>query len=447
MRQIASLGSVLLLVVCSMTWSAEPNEEGAKPRAENDRSGSNRFESLFNGRDFEGWQQAGNWRIVEGALYCPKMGDVFDRRKEANRYVAKPIPADCEIVFQWREDSIEREKYNPAFEISYDSMAAAMAAVCNAASGTGFSYHFSGVSIELHTGSLGESLPPGRIQSSGMGYYPPLRDYSKPAGQWNEGRILCKGARIQFWLNDIKVYDLDLEIQKNTNETKGYNSQDWAIDDWIRLKKAGLYLNIIPTCDQQEMAHRVQIRSVAMRPLAATEQLDNGPGAGAGREAAAAGDAAGTRWNWQADPLFGKLPISLDVFPKGSVSIAPPPRFSSLDQPPNLSASRDPAIIHATLLLSNGTIQDSDVKAVFLARYQEKDSIGIAAWQTVSPEKANTLYAQLRRMAEKSNQNRQFWIVGEYVISLTAGKGTSRECYATFEKHIENAARAVAKMR
>ena len=37
----------------------------------------------------------------------------------------------------------------------------------------------------------------------------PDKDLARPAGEWNEGRIVCKDTRIEHWLNGEKVVEID----------------------------------------------------------------------------------------------------------------------------------------------------------------------------------------------------------------------------------------------
>jgi hypothetical protein len=50
------------------------------------------------------------------------------------------------------------------------------------------------------------------LTSSGSLYalYAPTKDVMKPAGEWNEGRILIQGNRVQHFLNGEKVVDVEI---------------------------------------------------------------------------------------------------------------------------------------------------------------------------------------------------------------------------------------------
>ena len=39
----------------------------------------------------------------------------------------------------------------------------------------------------------------------------PSHDATKPVGEWNTGRVICKGTVVQHWLNGKKVVGFDYE--------------------------------------------------------------------------------------------------------------------------------------------------------------------------------------------------------------------------------------------
>jgi hypothetical protein len=50
------------------------------------------------------------------------------------------------------------------------------------------------------------------ITSSGSNYAvnEPVKDVTRPVGQWNEGRIIAKGNHVEHWLNGVKVVDYEV---------------------------------------------------------------------------------------------------------------------------------------------------------------------------------------------------------------------------------------------
>ena len=49
------------------------------------------------------------------------------------------------------------------------------------------------------------------ITSAGSNYAvnEPVKDVTRPVGQWNEGRIIVKGNHVEHWLNGVKVVEYE----------------------------------------------------------------------------------------------------------------------------------------------------------------------------------------------------------------------------------------------
>ncbi len=93
----------------------------------------------------------------------------------------------------------------------------------------------------------------------------PSHDSTRPVGEWNHGRVICKGSVIQHWLNGKKVIDFD------------YSDKKWAFNvDLIRkrgadLKARGANLFL------QDHGDPVWYRGILLRKLPAGEKLDRTP--------------------------------------------------------------------------------------------------------------------------------------------------------------------------
>ena len=122
------------------------------------------------------WKHSGNWKIESGVIAWQGKGGSLV-------YIGKKIPDDFELQFEWKvsERSNSGVYYRPT------------------------QYEYQILDNEAH--------PDGRNpRTSAASLYfcaQPSKDMTKPVGQWNTGRIVCKGTIIQHWLNGEKVIHMD----------------------------------------------------------------------------------------------------------------------------------------------------------------------------------------------------------------------------------------------
>jgi hypothetical protein len=64
------------------------------------------------------------------------------------------------------------------------------------------------------------------MTSAGSNYamHPPVRDVTKPIGEWNEIRLIVRGAHVEHWMNGVKLLEYEL----------------WS-DDWNKRMKASKF--------------------------------------------------------------------------------------------------------------------------------------------------------------------------------------------------------------
>jgi hypothetical protein len=261
-----------IIAVCCFAFFSHPAWAMAdEPNASNGTKGNAQFEPLFNGRDFQGWKQSGNWQIADKAFYCQKV-DGNHGSDDNLHFAAKGLPADCELVFEWRESgkSQDSKRQNPGLGINYN--VGTRGGGGTSTYGAGIDYHVSGIDIRLHTRSVDDTSAIKHKFNSGFVTDWPVKDFSNRIGEWNRSRILCKGSRIQFWLNGKQAFDLDLEKLKAQSGHDGPAVVAFAIDDWIGLRNGGLCLTIVAPYSNEIGAPRVQIRSMAVRRLNAMER-------------------------------------------------------------------------------------------------------------------------------------------------------------------------------
>lgn len=135
------------------------------------------FDLIFSGTDFDGWKQSGNWVIEED-------GSMFRKEKGSDITFQKyKVPDDFEFRFEWKvgEKSNSGVYYRPT-QYEYQILA-------NAGHSNGTNPRSSAASLYFCVA--------------------PSHDATKPAGEWNTAKIVCKGTVIQHWLNGEKVVAFD----------------------------------------------------------------------------------------------------------------------------------------------------------------------------------------------------------------------------------------------
>jgi sugar lactone lactonase YvrE len=139
------------------------------------------FESLFNGQDFTGWRFSGgkedgareapNWKVKDGVIHLTGGGS--PHLATVREY------GDFDLRFEWRG---LRDKYNSGLYIR------------------------SGRKVGANQINLARGAEGGFIGGKAEGARA-VPDLQKPAGQWNEWRVLARGDRVTFWCNGKRAWE------------------------------------------------------------------------------------------------------------------------------------------------------------------------------------------------------------------------------------------------
>ena len=143
------------------------------------------FVSLFDGKSFTGWKHSGNWIIEDGAFYRKASGGSLT-------YTEALVPDDFELRFEWK-----------------------VSKGCN----SGIYYRprqYEYQILDNQNSPYGENPR----QSAGSLFFcmAPSMDATKPFGEWNTGRVKCKGTIIEHWVNGERVLSFDYRDPKWTQQ-------------------------------------------------------------------------------------------------------------------------------------------------------------------------------------------------------------------------------------
>ncbi len=139
------------------------------------------FTSLFDGKTFAGWEHTGNWVIEDDVFYRKEKGGSLT-------YTASTVPDDFELRFDWKvSKGCNSGVYYRPGQVEYQIL------------------------DNMHS-PYGENAR--QAAASIFFCMAPSRDATKPFGEWNTARILCKGTVIEHWLNGERVLSFDYADRK-----------------------------------------------------------------------------------------------------------------------------------------------------------------------------------------------------------------------------------------
>ena len=134
------------------------------------------FVAVFDGKSFDGWQHGGNWVIEDGAFYRKEKGGSLT-------YTAASVPDDFELRFEWKvSKGCNSGIYYRPRQYEYQIL------------------------DNIHS-PYGEN--PRQAAGSLFFCMAPSKDVTKKFGQWNTGRVKCKGPVIEHWINGKRVLSFD----------------------------------------------------------------------------------------------------------------------------------------------------------------------------------------------------------------------------------------------
>ena len=186
------------------------------------------FAALCDGKTFDGWRQNGNWELKDGVFVCVRSGGNLT-------YEVKPLPDDFELRFEWK-----------------------VTKHCN----SGVYYRPGQVEYQV----LDDEHPvygdnPRQSAASVFFCMGPSKRATRPVGEWNTGRILCKGSVIEHWLNEERVLSFD------------YTNPKWSKEVELLRIRGGNLAGRGGKLLLQDHGQEVSFRNLRLRTIPAEETL------------------------------------------------------------------------------------------------------------------------------------------------------------------------------
>lgn len=195
----AAIGlSLVVLLTGGSAMSAEPNTLTPEEKAAG-------WRLLFDGQSLDGWRgfkteaPDEGWHVKDGALGP-------DPRRSRD-IMTKDHFDDFELSFEWK--------------ISPKGNSGVMYRVVEEGSQT----YQSGPEYQVLDNSRGE--PPLERAGALYGLYAPTVDATKPVGEYNQGRIVVQGSKVEHWLNGQKVVEADLASDDFKARVAGTKFRAW----------------------------------------------------------------------------------------------------------------------------------------------------------------------------------------------------------------------------
>jgi hypothetical protein len=202
---------------------------------------------LFDGKTTEGWrgykmkEMPPGWKVIDGALVRTSGGAGGKGAGGGDDIITVEQFDNFELRLEWK--IVDR--------------AGNSGIILRASEDAVTSWH-TGPEMQI----LDNAAYPGRDvrQLAGACYdlYAPVKDASRPRGQWNAVRVLADGRHIEHWLNGVKLLEYEL-----------------GSDDWKARVAKSKFKNMVRFKDPpmkgyiclQDHTARLEFRNIKIRPL------------------------------------------------------------------------------------------------------------------------------------------------------------------------------------
>lgn len=183
---------VALILVATPLLAAAGCRGTPAPQPTGDTQAAAGWEPLFDGRTLAGWRgyrqpaPPAGWRVVDGAI--TRVGPGGDLITDAEF-------ANFELELEWKispggnSGIIYRVVEDSTLDYVWRS---------------GPEYQI------LDNAAHADGRDPLTSAGSDFALYPPVRDVTRPVGEWNQARLVVNGNHVEHWLNGVKLLEYEL---------------------------------------------------------------------------------------------------------------------------------------------------------------------------------------------------------------------------------------------
>ncbi len=225
--------------------AAQPGVQPANRLSDEEKQAGWRL--LFDGKTTEGWRgykmdkMPPGWKVIDGALVRVSGGAGGKGAGGGDDIVTVEQFGDFEIKLDWK--IVDR--------------AGNSGIVLRASENAVTSWH-TGPEVQILDNAAYRGRDVRQLAGACYDLYAPVKDASRPRGQWNAARVVANGRHVEHWLNGVKLLEYEL------------GSDDWnarvaksKFRNMERFHQPPMKGHI---CLQDHTA-RIEYRNIKIRPL------------------------------------------------------------------------------------------------------------------------------------------------------------------------------------
>lgn len=189
-----------LIPVCSVALAAcLATVAVAEPNSLTDAEKQAGWQLLFDGRTTNGWRGykmdriPAGWQVIDGALVRVAGGTGGKGAGGGDDIITLKQYDDFELKLEWKV--VDR--------------AGNSGVVLRAQEDAATSWH-TGPEMQVLDNAAYSGRNPTQLAGACYDLYAPVRDVSRPRGEWNEVRVLARKGHMEHWLNGVKVVEYEL---------------------------------------------------------------------------------------------------------------------------------------------------------------------------------------------------------------------------------------------